>query len=119
MVELMIDPELQDEKGRMKKGHPFIGNRNGIKNGAKKTISGKIKDALSIAEDIMPQLYLDMIRDAQDPNASIRDRQMCREYLSDRIYGRPNQPLSGNVNLNVWAELVKSATLTVIVGERG
>jgi len=91
----MIHPEFQDEKGRFKKGAPFIGNRNGNKNGAKKTPTREVKDALSIAEDAMPRLILDMIADAQDNSASIRDRQMCREYLCDRIYGKANQPLTG------------------------
>ena len=97
----MIHPEFQDEKGRFKKGAPFIGNRNGNKNGAKKTPTREVKDALSIAEDAMPRLILAMIADAQDNSASIRDRQMCREYLCDRIYGKANQPLSnaGNVPL--------------------
>ena len=94
----MINPTFQDEKGRLKKGHPptFTGFKPGQNvGGAPKSLKTKIKDALKIAEDAMPQLYLDMIKDAQDPNASIRDRQMCREYLSDRIYGKANQPLSG------------------------
>ena len=91
----MINPTFQDEKGRMKKGHPRLNVRPGHIGGAKKTIATEVKDALKIAEDAMPQLILDMIADAQDTNASIRDRQMCREYLCDRIYGKANQPLTG------------------------
>ena len=107
----MLNPELQDSKGRFKKGHKAIITpvKPGEKRGHPKSMETKVRDALQIAEDAMPQLYLDMIRDAQDPNASIRDRQMCREYLSDRIYGRPDQPITGTLNINVWSELVKSA----------
>ncbi len=63
--------------------------------GAPHSLTTQVKDALQLAKDAMPQLILDMIRDAQDETASIRDRQACREYLCDRIYGKANQPLSG------------------------
>ena len=100
----------RDSKGCFVKGHPAYNTQPG-KNvgGAPKTLAGEVKDALAIAEDAMPQLYLDMIADAQNPLVSVRDRQMCREYLSDRIYGRPNQPLSGKLDISVWAELIKKA----------
>ena len=93
--------EGRTAKGTFAKGAHLFGKSNSIKNGRKKTIATEVKDALSIAEDAMPRLILAMIADAQDNSASIRDRQMCREYLCDRIYGKANQPLSnaGNVPL--------------------
>lgn len=90
----------RDAKGRLLPGHrlsPNLKRLTGQKVGRPKTLAGEVKDALQIAADAMPQLYFDMIQDALNPKASIRDRQMCREYLSDRIYGKPNQPLSGTM----------------------
>ena len=89
--------EGRDEKGRLVKGHKptFSGFKPGQNvGGAPKSLTTQIKDALQIAQDVMPQLFLDMINDAQDATISARDRQACREYLADRIYGRPNQPLT-------------------------
>jgi len=82
-------------KERCIKGVSYFNKRNGIKNGRKKTVSGKVKDALKLAEDAMPELYMDMVRDAKDPKVPVAVRQSIREYLSDRIYGRPTQPLGG------------------------
>ena len=90
----------RDSKGRFLKGCSLFGKDKPIRNGHPIGMKRQIKDALKIAEDAMPQLYLDMVRDAQDPNASIRDRQICREYLSDRIYGKPNLPITGNVKFD-------------------
>ena len=84
----------RDENGRFVKGCHLFGKGKGIKNGRKKTIGGQVKDALRIAEDAMPAIIADMIVRATDPDISAAVRQAAGEYLCDRIYGRPNQPLS-------------------------
>lgn len=84
----------KDSKGRFVKGHPFFKSPNGVKNGAKKTIAGEVRDALKVAEDAMPEIYLAMIKRALDPHD--KDAQRASEYLSDRIYGKPNQPISSD-----------------------
>ncbi len=84
---------IRDSKGRLLKGHPRLNNQPGHCGGAPKTIIGEVKDALKMAENAMPEIFLSMIqraRDSNDPQA-----QRAAEYLADRIYGKPNQPLTG------------------------
>ena len=91
--------EGRTDKGTFARGHPDFVKAAGVKTGRPRELKRQVNDALTIAEDAMPRLILDMIADAQDNSASIRDRQMCREYLCDRIYGKANQPLSGKGEL--------------------
>jgi hypothetical protein len=102
----MAEAALQDSKGHFVKGHQFIGNRNGVPNGAKKSLKTEVKNALQIAEDAMPAIFLDMIHDAQSPDTPPAIRQACREYLADRIYGKPNQPLSNAGNMPLIAFII-------------
>jgi len=93
----------RDSKGRLLPGHSptFYKHKPGSKAlwnpGRPKTIAGKVRDALAIAEDAMPRIIASMIRtaDGQDDSPAAV-RQAAREYLIDRIYGKPNQPLSGS-----------------------
>jgi hypothetical protein len=89
----------RDEKGHFKPGHTLFREPDGIKSGRPKSLKGQVLDALCIAEDAMPRLIKDMIRDAEDATVSVHVRQQCREYLCDRIYGKPNQPLSGGLTI--------------------
>ena len=87
----------RDEKGRLLPGHAptFHGFKAGQNvGGAPKSLTTEVKDALRIAEDAMPNIIRDMIDRAQDKTVPCAVRQAAAEYLCDRIYGRPNQPLS-------------------------
>ena len=87
----------RDDLGRYKPGHPKLVLPAGCKVGRPKSLSGKVKDALAIAEDAMPRIIAAMLRtaDGQDDSPAAV-RQAAREYLCNRIYGKPNQPLSGS-----------------------
>ncbi len=117
---------IRDKKGRLVKGHPFLKSQNGIKNGAKKTLKGKVRDALQIAEDAMPQIILGMIARAnggEDCPAAVR--QAASEYLCDRIYGKPNLPLTGangepiKVEHDVKNKLISELTRLAVAGQAG
>lgn len=87
----------QDSKGRFVKGHPPLSTLPGRNRGVRpKALTTKVKDALQIAQDAMPQLIQAMLKDARDPNISANVRQQCREYLIDRVYGKANQPISSD-----------------------
>ncbi|MDD4986521.1 MAG: hypothetical protein PHQ43_12225, partial [Dehalococcoidales bacterium] len=65
--------------------------------GRPETLQGEVRDALKIAEDAMPQIILKMIDRAQGvEECPANVRQAAAEYLCDRIYGKANQPLSGD-----------------------
>ena len=88
--------EGRDAKGRFVKGHPptFESFKPGQNvGGAPKSLTTEIKDALQLAQDALPDIIEGMIKRAKDPLD--RDCQRAGEYLCDRIYGKPNQPLSG------------------------
>ena len=99
----------RDQAGRLLPGH----NLNQVRKlnlainqgGAPKTIIGEVRDALSIAADAMPEIIQVMITRARNPND--RDCQRAGEYLADRIYGKPNQPLSGNLRQQIIREVIK------------
>ncbi len=78
----------RDAKGRMVAGHPFIPAKPGHKNGRPKAYVTKVKDALLLAEEAMPEIIAIMIEKAKAGDVR------AGEYLCDRIYGKPNQPLS-------------------------
>ena len=77
-------------------------SQNGIKNGRKKTLKGKVKDALAIAEDAMPEIIAALTEQAKNGNIQ------AASILLDRIYGKPTErhEISGNLNIS---ELVKKA----------
>ena len=88
----------RDSKGRFVPGHPptFTQHKPGHNAGRPKTIKGEVRDALKLAEDAMPELYLLAIQRARgEANCSQAVQQAAFEYLSDRIYGKPNQPING------------------------
>ncbi len=87
---------VRNEKGHFIKGHPFLKPKPGHKNGRPKTIAGQVRDALSLIDDAMPEILKSMADRAcgrEECPAAVR--QAASEYLCDRIYGKPNQPLSG------------------------
>ncbi len=79
---------VRDAKGRLVPGHPRLNNLPGHCGGAKKCLSTEIKDALKLAEDALPDIIAVMIKKA------LAGDTRAGEYLCDRIYGKPNQPLS-------------------------
>ena len=92
---IVSNGNIPKSNGRFVKGHPFYKSTTGIKNGRKRTIKREVKDALSLAQDALPSIILSMIERAQGKNnESAQVQQAASEYLCDRIYGRPNQPLS-------------------------
>lgn len=103
---------IRNKKGQFVKGHAptFTGFKPGDNVGGRpKTIKGEIKDALELAEEAMPEMYRLAIK-----RASGRDRKCPRavqqaafEYLSDRIYGKANQPMSGNIRQQIIREIIR------------
>lgn len=87
----------RDSKGRLLPGHPRLNNEPGHCGGAPKTIKGQIRDALAEAEADMPEIYAVMRQRAKGeiPDCPQAVQQAAAEYLSDRIYGKPNLPLTG------------------------
>ena len=79
--------------GRLLPGHHLFGLDKGIVNGKKRTPKRLVKDALALVEDAMPQILAAMQARALNPRD--RDSQRAAEYLCDRIYGKPSQPLAG------------------------
>ncbi len=80
---------MRDEQGRFVKGHPPLRAKPGVLCGRPRETKRQVKDALALAEDAMPDIILEMIRRAQDPQD--RESQRAAEYLIDRIYGRAKQ----------------------------
>ena len=80
----------RDEKGRLVAGHRLALNVQPGKNkgGRPKCMRREVEDALKLAEDAMPEIIAMMIEKAK------RGDVRAGEYLCDRIYGKPNQPLS-------------------------
>jgi len=93
--------ENRDKLGRFGKGHPPLNTQPGKDvGGRRKTLTGEVRDALKIAEDAMPDIIDSMIKRAKgEEECPVAVRQAAAEYLCDRIYGKPNQPLSGNGKL--------------------
>ena len=91
--------------GRFLPGHkPHIVTRNSGNNGGRKpTMRTEVKNALEYAKDAMPEIISGMIERALDGD------QKAAEYLTDRIYGKANQPMTGDFQLNNWLDLVKDA----------
>lgn len=90
--------EGRDKLGRFAKGwrssyhKPHIGNLAG----KHRTPKRQVLDALDVVAEAMPQILKAMIRTAIGKDDSpVAVQQAAREYLCDRIYGRPNQPMSG------------------------
>ncbi len=101
---------IRDEKGRLLPGHPptFTGFKVGQNvGGAPKSLRTEIKDAHAIAEDAMPDIFKAMIARAKgEVDCPPAVRQAASEYLADRIYGKPNQPLSNAGNMPLIAFII-------------
>ncbi len=82
----------RDVAGHFIKGHPDFVKAAGVKAGRPKELKRMVKDALQIAEEAMPEIIEMMLHKARDPQD--KDQFEAAKYLCDRIYGRPNQPLS-------------------------
>jgi hypothetical protein len=96
----------RDVSGHFVKGHPDFVKGTGAKIGRPKSIKKEFKDALSLAQDAAPDLIRAMIVTAMGEDDSPANvRQAAREYLIDRIYGKANQPLSGQLGINVIKEV--------------
>ncbi len=93
----MVEQALvRDEHGHFISGHPSFISKGDSKIGRPKTLKREVKDALAIADDAMPDIIRAMIRRANgEDECPVAVRQAAAEYLCDRIYGRPNQPISG------------------------
>ena len=103
-----MEQEVNKERskdGKFAKGHkPIIVKGNcGGKRGRPKTLTTQVKDALAQAEDAMPGIIKGMIDRALDGD------QKAAEYLCDRVYGKANQPMTGNLTVNSWADMLKAA----------
>jgi len=103
----------RDDKGCFVKGNisgfqpgnrAFLNITHGKKRGRPKAIITVVKDALKLAENAMPKLYEDMIRDAFDPTIPIAVRQNIREYLSDRIYGKAPIAIDQRIKIEITGE---------------
>jgi len=98
-----LDMAQRDEKGRFLKGCSLFGKTKGIKNGRKKTVPGLIRDALKVAEDALPQMFLDELKIANVMKQKALKGDVkaagvyhdIRQDFTDRIYGKPNQPIGG------------------------
>jgi len=94
--------------GLFLKGHAptFSGFKPGQNVGGRpKSVANEVLDALKIAEDAMPSIIQMMVVRARNPKD--KDSQRAAEYLADRIYGKPNQPLSGNLRQQIIREVIK------------
>jgi hypothetical protein len=89
------DPH-RDKNGRMLPGHPFFPSQTGKKNGRPRSLKRQVMDELGIARDNLPGIATRMIQRATGelPDTPQAVQQAASEYLWDRIYGKPNQPLS-------------------------
>ena len=84
----------RDAKGHFLKGHRHFRSQRGLRTGRKPSIATEVRDALAVAERALPGIIDDMIKRAKDPDVPDSVRQAAAEYLCDRVYGRPNLPLS-------------------------
>ena len=91
----------RDEKGHFVKGHASTlpQRRPGANPGGRpKTPKGLVRDAFAEVDAAMPEILAAMTRRAigKEADCPLAVRQAAAEYLCDRIYGRPNQPMSGS-----------------------
>lgn len=92
----------RDEKGR------FVAGNAG---GGRKAIPDEVKEMLVAATPSAVQLLVDMMTDFSAPK-DLRVR--CAEIILNRVYGRPTQPICGELSggivialddkLQTWAE---------------
>ncbi len=94
----------RDERGHFIKGHPALNIQPG-KNvgGRKKSVAGLYKDALKQIDDALPQLMNEELQIAEVMRGKalkgdIKAAQVfhdIRKDFTDRIYGKPNLPITG------------------------
>jgi hypothetical protein len=85
----------RDNNGKFIPGHRLFSGSNGIKNGRKKTFKGEVEDALSLAENAMPDIIRGLIGQAKSGHVQ------AAMYLIDRVYGKPSQSLQHTATINV------------------
>jgi hypothetical protein len=94
----------RNEKGQFLKGSSLFGKSKGIKNGRKKSIAGEVKDALSLAQDAMPDIIRQMIKRAKGGvECPVNVQQQAAEFLFEYIYGKAKQPIAGEFKIQ-WVE---------------
>ena len=101
----------RDDKGRFVNGHEAIITepKPGEKRGRPKSMKTQVTEALQQAEDAMPEIIRQMIVTACDPQH--KDTQKAKEYLIDRVYGKPKAELVAAIdaNLSVSADTIAVA----------
>ena len=101
----MADVGRDTKTGRLLPGHApmFFNHKPGSGAGRPKSLKTKVRNALAIAEDKLPQMFLDEIGIAEvmrakalagDIKAAAVFHEIRRDF-TDRIYGKPSQPLAG------------------------
>ena len=77
--------------GHFLKGHAptFFHHKPGTIVGRPKEVKTRVKDALSVVEDSMPDIIAAELACALDPTN--KDCHDARKYLMDRIYGRAKE----------------------------
>lgn len=91
-----LPPQRDKKSGHWLPGHINIPIKPGNPSGRPKSILGLVRQELGLAEDAMPEIIAAMIARATGKvDCTQAVQQAAGEYLCDRIYGKPNQPLSG------------------------
>lgn len=100
-------PVKRAENGRDEKGRFVVGNAGG----GRKPVPDEVKEMLVAATPSAVQLLVDMMMDYGAPK-DLRVR--CAEVILNRVYGRPTQPICGDLSggivialddkLQAWAE---------------
>lgn len=88
-------------KGTFVKGHAPLFNKSMVGENHGGRPPGIVKQTLSAITEIEPKMHEVFYKMYEVAiNNNHKDSQRAKEYLANRIYGMPNQPISGNsVNL--------------------
>lgn len=81
-------PDNRDQTGRFKKG--MSGNPGG-----RPKVPEQVREMLKAAT---PRAAALLIACIDDENMPIKDRMDAAKTVLDRVYGKPTQPIDGNVN---------------------
>lgn len=94
-----MNTKTGEGSGKFVQGHPsmFHAHKPGHNAGRPKALKAQVKDALTIAEDAMPQIIAVMIERANSPHD--KDSQRAAEFLVDRIYGKATLPVVGEMKV--------------------
>lgn len=101
MTEKKEKPANRDNSGKFVKG--VSGNPNG-----RPAMPDEVKEMLKAATPRAAQLLIDVIDDTEQP---INLRIDCANKVIERIYGKPNQPIDGEL-------VTLSATIDISLDEK-